>query len=88
MFYPARLSFRFDGKIKSFIDNQKLRVQCHQTSFTGKIKEIYLSEKEKTTTRNMKIMKRKTHPSVKENIHSKVRKSSIHKTSRKVRRQK
>ena len=24
-FYPARLSFRFNGEIKSFIDNQKLR---------------------------------------------------------------
>ena len=59
MFYPARLSLRFDGKIKSFKDKQKLRVQCHQTSFTRKIKEISLSEKEKTTTRNMKIMKRK-----------------------------
>ena len=23
--YPARLSFRFDGKIKSFTDKQKLR---------------------------------------------------------------
>ena len=25
IFYPARLSFRFDGEIKSFIDKQKLR---------------------------------------------------------------
>ena len=25
LLYPARLSFRFDGEIKSFIDKQKLR---------------------------------------------------------------
>ena len=25
IFYPARLSFRFDGEIKSFSDKQKLR---------------------------------------------------------------
>jgi len=25
IFYPARLSFRFDGEIKSFPDKQKLR---------------------------------------------------------------
>ena len=33
--YPARLSFRFDGEIKSFPNKQKLkRIQHHQTSFT------------------------------------------------------
>ena len=30
--YPARLSFRFDGEIKSFPDKRKLK--HHQTSFT------------------------------------------------------
>ena len=32
--YPARISFRFNGEIKPFIDKQKLRVQHHQIRFT------------------------------------------------------
>ena len=35
--YPARLSFKFDGEIKSFPDKQKL-IQHHQTSFTTNAK--------------------------------------------------
>ena len=31
--YLTRLSFRFEGEIKSFTDKQKLRVQHHETSF-------------------------------------------------------
>ena len=42
--YPARLSFIFDGEIKSFIDKQKLRVQHHQTIFRN-VKGTSLSEK-------------------------------------------
>ena len=35
IFYPGRLSFRFDGEISSFPNKQKLkRIQHHQTSFT------------------------------------------------------
>ena len=30
LLYPARLSFRFEGKIKSFTDKQKLR-ECSNT---------------------------------------------------------
>ena len=36
--YSARLSFRFDGEIKSFTDKQKLRELHHQTSFTTNAK--------------------------------------------------
>ena len=54
--YPERLSFRFDGEIKSLTDEQKLRVQHHQTSFTTNVKGT--SEwKKKAISRNMKIMK-------------------------------
>ena len=50
--YPARLSFRSDGEIKSFLDKQKLkRIQHYQTSFTTNAKGTSLGrkqEKEKT----------------------------------------
>jgi len=36
--YSARLSFRFDGEIRSFTDKQKLRELHHQTSFTTNAK--------------------------------------------------
>ena len=37
--YPVRLSFSFDGEIKSFEDKQKLkRIQHHQISFTTNVK--------------------------------------------------
>ena len=49
LLYPARLSFRFDGEIKSFSDKQKLR----EFSTT---KGDFLGGKEKTTTRNKKMM--------------------------------
>jgi len=32
--YSARLSFRFDGEIKSFSGKKKLRAEHHQTSFS------------------------------------------------------
>ena len=50
--YPARLSFRFDGEIKSFTDKQKLReFTHHQTSFATNAKETSLGRKE---TSNLK----------------------------------
>ena len=58
--YPAQLSFRYDGEIKSFTYKQKLRVQHHQTSFTRNVKGTSLSKKEKATARNMKIIKGKS----------------------------
>ena len=38
LLYPARISFKIEGEIKSFSDKQKLRIQCHQTSFTTNVK--------------------------------------------------
>ena len=50
--YPARLSFRFDGEIKSFPDKPKLeRFQHHQTSFTTNAKETSLGRKHKRRKR-------------------------------------
>ena len=50
--HPARLSFRFDGEIKSFPDKQKLkRIQHHQTSFTTNAKGTSLGKKHKRRQR-------------------------------------
>ena len=66
--YPARLSFRFKGEVKSFTDKQKLyrqakakRIQHHQNSFTTNAKGTSLGGKEKDTTRNKKITNGKSH---------------------------
>ena len=57
IFYPARLSFRFNRKITSFADKQKLRkFKHHKTTFTTNAKGNFLGGKEKSTTRNKKIM--------------------------------
>ena len=54
--YPARLSFRFDGEIKSFPDKQKFkRIQHHQTRFITNAKGTYLGRKyqrRKSPTKN------------------------------------
>ena len=51
--YPARLSLRFDGEIKSFPDKQKLkRIQHHQTSFTANTKGTSLGRKHKRKKRS------------------------------------
>ena len=53
LLYPARLSFRFDGEIKSFPDKQKLkRIQHHQTSFTTNAKEASPGRKYKRRKRS------------------------------------
>jgi len=57
--YPARLSFRFDGEIKSKAKTKS--IQYHRTSFARNLKWNSLSKQEKVTTRNMKIMKGKAH---------------------------
>ena len=37
--YPARISFKYEGEIKSFTDKQKLRgIQHHQTSSSANAK--------------------------------------------------
>ena len=48
---PARLSFRFDGEIKSFPDKQVNRIQHHQTSFTINAKGTSLGSKHKRRKR-------------------------------------
>ena len=46
--YPARISFKIYGEIKSFSDKQKLkRIQYHQTSFTINVKGTYTAKKYK-----------------------------------------
>ena len=48
LLYPARISFRFDGEIKSFTHKQKVkRIQHHQTSSTTNAKGTSLSGKHK-----------------------------------------
>ena len=80
------MSLRFDGESKSFIDKQKPK-ELSNTSFTRNVKGISLSEKEKATTRNIKIMKEKK-ISLGRQIYSKVSKSTTCKDTRKVKRQK
>ena len=48
--YPARLSFRFDGEIKTFSDKQK-RIQHYQTNFTTNAKGTSLGRKHKRRKR-------------------------------------
>ena len=45
LLYPAGISFKIDGEIKSFSYKQVLRIQYHQTSFTANVKGTYIVEK-------------------------------------------
>ena len=46
LLYPARISFRYEGEIKSFTDKQKLReFQHHQTSSSTNAKRSSLHRK-------------------------------------------
>ena len=50
--HPARLSFRFDGEIKSFPDKQKLkRIWYQQSSYTTNAKGTFLGRKHKRRKR-------------------------------------
>ena len=50
--YPTRLCLRFDGEIKSFPRQAKVkRIQHHQTSFTTDAKGISLGRKHKRRKR-------------------------------------
>ena len=52
--YPARLSFRFDGELKSFLDKQKFkRIQHHQTSFITNAKVNSLGKKQEREKSNL-----------------------------------
>ena len=56
LLYPARISFKIDGEIKSFSDKQKLKIiQYHQTSFTTNVKETYIVKKYKRRKKIYKI---------------------------------
>ena len=60
--YPARLSFRFDGEVKSFADKQKLReFSTTRQALQQMLKVNSLSGKQKVTTRNKKIRNGKEH---------------------------
>ena len=59
--YTPRLSFRFDGEIKSFSDKQKLKeFSTSKPALQQQLKETSLSRKEKATIRNKKISNEKT----------------------------
>ena len=49
LLYPARISFRFEGKIKSFIQVKVIRIQRHQISLHQEInaKETSLDRKQR-----------------------------------------
>lgn len=82
--YPAMLSFRFDGEIKALQKNKSKKSTYHPP-LQEMLKELLLSKKEKTITRNTKAMKGKI-SSVKADSRS--RNSSSQKASRKVKTQK
>ena len=61
--YPAKLSFRFDREIRSFIDNQELReFSTTKPVLQQMLKNFSIDRKEKATTRNKKITNGKAHP--------------------------
>ena len=47
LLYPARISFKIDGEIKSFSDKQKLRIQYQETTFSTNVKWNYIVKKHK-----------------------------------------
>ena len=52
LLYPARISFRFDGEIKTFTDKQKLReFSTTKTAFTTNAKGTSLGRKHKRRKR-------------------------------------
>ena len=58
---PVKLSFRFEGKIKSFIDRQKLREFSTTKPSPTNTKRTSLGGKEKATTRNKNNTNDKAH---------------------------
>ena len=56
LLYTERISFKIDGKIKSFSDKQKLKtIQYHQISFTTNIKGAYTVKKYKKRKKIYKV---------------------------------
>ena len=55
LLYPASISFRFDGEIRSFKEKQELkRMQYHQNSLTTNIEGTSLGGKHKRRKRPTK----------------------------------
>ena len=58
LLYQARILFKYEGKIKSFTDKQKLSIQHHQTSSPTNTKGSSLDKKHRkgaqTSTQNNK----------------------------------
>ena len=62
LIYPARLSFRFEGEIKTFTDKQKLREFSNtKPALMTNIKGTSLGRKEKAATRNQNATNDKAH---------------------------
>ena len=59
--YSAKLLLRFNGEVKGFKDKQKLKEFSTTKPTLQEMLETSLSKTEKATTRNMSIMKGKTH---------------------------
>ena len=59
--YPESLSFRFEGEIMSFTEEQKLKNTLNTTkpALQRNVKGTPWSGKQKATTRNMKIVRGK-----------------------------
>ena len=47
LLYSARISFKYEGQIKSFTDKQKLRIQCHQSSSSTSAQVSSIERKQK-----------------------------------------
>ena len=60
IFYLAKLSFRLEAEIKSFIDKQKLKeFSTIKTALQEMLKGVFQVEKKRLKTKNIKIMKGK-----------------------------
>ena len=55
--YPARLSFRFEGEIKTFSDKQKLREFSNTKPALQKILKNFSRQKRKDSNRKQKFHK-------------------------------
>ena len=56
MLFLARLSFRFNGEIKTFIDKQKLReFSITKSALQQKLKELFQVEKKRTQLETKKL---------------------------------
>ena len=84
LLYPARLSFRFEGEIKSFADKQKLREFSNtKSALQQTLKGNSLSRQEKATRRNKNTTNDKAHQL--RYIYSKDAKLCMHNYATKIR---